>query len=267
MALERVVKPHVLALEPYQPGKPIEELERELGIAGAVKLASNESPLGPSPRVVEAIRAAADDRLNLYPDPLATKLREAAAPLFGVEPDWVLPANGSDENLTLILRSFVDAGELVAFPDTDSAGGLAFRADGQRLAVAGSALRVFDVGRRKVLNMLDNPPESGSGLALSADGSRVAFTSADGLVLTDDTLRRPALITRLGKDVQVEHEASVSRIGEEQLFYLMSRGLTEAESSSMIVSGFIEPLIKELPMEYAVEMNRLIELQMEGSVG
>jgi len=69
------------------------------------------------------------------------------------------------------------------------------------------------------------------------------------------------------QDVQVEHEASVSRIGEEQLFYLMSRGLTEAEASSMIVSGFIEPLIKELPMEYAVEMNRLIELQMEGSVG
>ena len=69
------------------------------------------------------------------------------------------------------------------------------------------------------------------------------------------------------QDVQVEHEASVSRIGEEQLFYLMSRGLTEAEASSMIVSGFIEPLVKELPMEYAVEMNRLIELQMEGSVG
>ncbi len=69
------------------------------------------------------------------------------------------------------------------------------------------------------------------------------------------------------QNVQIEHEASVSRIGEEQLFYLMSRGLTEAEASSMIVSGFIEPLIKELPMEYAVEMNRLIELQMEGSVG
>jgi Fe-S cluster assembly protein SufB len=69
------------------------------------------------------------------------------------------------------------------------------------------------------------------------------------------------------QDVQIEHEASVSRIGEEQLFYLMSRGLSEAEASSMIVSGFIEPLIKELPMEYAVEMNRLIELQMEGSVG
>ena len=69
------------------------------------------------------------------------------------------------------------------------------------------------------------------------------------------------------QDVSIGHEASVSRIGEEQLFYLMSRGLSEAEASTMIVNGFIEPLVKELPMEYAVEMNRLIELQMEGSVG
>ena len=69
------------------------------------------------------------------------------------------------------------------------------------------------------------------------------------------------------QDVNIGHEASVSRIGEEQLFYLASRGLNEAEASTMIVSGFIEPLVKELPMEYAVEMNRLIELQMEGSVG
>jgi Fe-S cluster assembly protein SufB len=69
------------------------------------------------------------------------------------------------------------------------------------------------------------------------------------------------------QDVSIGHEASVSRIGEEQLFYLMSRGLSEAEASTMIVNGFIEPLVKELPMEYAVELNRLIQLQMEGSVG
>ncbi|MCX7706988.1 MAG: SufD family Fe-S cluster assembly protein, partial [Anaerolineae bacterium] len=68
-------------------------------------------------------------------------------------------------------------------------------------------------------------------------------------------------------DVTVGHEASVSKIGEEQLFYLMSRGLSEDEASAMIVSGFIEPMVKELPMEYAVEMNRLIQLQMEGSIG
>jgi Fe-S cluster assembly protein SufB len=66
---------------------------------------------------------------------------------------------------------------------------------------------------------------------------------------------------------QVEHEATVSKLGEEQLYYLRSRGLSEAEASALIVNGFLEPIVKELPMEYAVEMNRLIELQMEGSVG
>jgi len=69
------------------------------------------------------------------------------------------------------------------------------------------------------------------------------------------------------QDVTIGHEASVSKVEDEQLFYLMSRGLTEEEATSMVVSGFIEPLVKELPMEYAIEMNRLIQLQMEGSIG
>src|SRR5262244_3908927 len=69
------------------------------------------------------------------------------------------------------------------------------------------------------------------------------------------------------EDVEVGHEATVSKIGEEQLFYLMSRGLSEAEAYTMIVSGFIEPIAKELPLEYAVELNRLIQLEMAGSVG
>ena len=69
------------------------------------------------------------------------------------------------------------------------------------------------------------------------------------------------------QDSSVSHEATVSKVGEEQLFYLMSRGLPEREAMSMIVRGFIEPVAKELPMEYAVELNRLIELQLEGSVG
>jgi len=71
----------------------------------------------------------------------------------------------------------------------------------------------------------------------------------------------------IGDDVTIGHEASVSKVNEEQLFYLMSRGLSEEEATTMIVAGFIEPLVKELPMEYAIEMNRLIQLQMEGSVG
>ncbi len=69
------------------------------------------------------------------------------------------------------------------------------------------------------------------------------------------------------QDVTIGHEASVSKVGEEQLFYLMSRGVSEEMANTMIVNGFIEPLVKELPMEYAIEMNRLIQLQMEGSIG
>ena len=90
----------------------------------------------------------------------------------------------------------------------------------------------------------------------------------DALILDPESRSDTYPYIEIGEqDVSIGHEASVSRIGEEQLFYLMSRGLSEAEASTMIVNGFIEPLIKELPMEYAVEMNRLIQLQMEGSVG
>ena len=68
-------------------------------------------------------------------------------------------------------------------------------------------------------------------------------------------------------DVSMGHEATVSRVSEDQLFYLMSRGMTETEAMAMIVRGFVEPIARELPMEYALELNRLIELQMEGAVG
>ncbi|PJA40296.1 Fe-S cluster assembly protein SufB, partial [candidate division WWE3 bacterium CG_4_9_14_3_um_filter_34_6] len=69
------------------------------------------------------------------------------------------------------------------------------------------------------------------------------------------------------KKVKIGHEASVSKVGAEQIFYLMSRGISESQATALIVNGFIEPIIKELPMEYALELNRLIELEMEGSVG
>jgi Fe-S cluster assembly protein SufB len=68
-------------------------------------------------------------------------------------------------------------------------------------------------------------------------------------------------------DAAVTHEATVGRVGEDQLFYLMSRGLSEAEALSLIVLGFIEGFTKELPMDYAVELNKLIRLEMEGSLG
>jgi len=69
------------------------------------------------------------------------------------------------------------------------------------------------------------------------------------------------------RDASISHEASVSKVSEEQLFYLQSRGIDEQEATKMIVNGFVEPIVKELPMEYAVELNRLIELQLEGAIG
>lgn len=102
-------RPNIDAIQGYLPGEQPQE-------TGWTKLNTNENPYPPSPRVLEAIRGAATDRLKLYPDPLAAKFRAAVAELFGVDADWVLPANGSDENLTIILRSFVDPGELVVSP-------------------------------------------------------------------------------------------------------------------------------------------------------
>ena len=90
----------------------------------------------------------------------------------------------------------------------------------------------------------------------------------DALLLDEHSRSDTYPTIRIGEDdVDVGHEASVSKIGEEQLFYLMARGMSEEEAGKLIVNGFIEPIVKELPMEYAVEMNRLIELQMEGSIG
>jgi Fe-S cluster assembly protein SufB len=95
-----------------------------------------------------------------------------------------------------------------------------------------------------------------------------SHVECDALILDgDSTSNTYPYMDIQSDDVKIEHEAKVSKISEEQLFYLMSRGLSEEEASMMIVNGFLEPLVKQLPMEYAVELNRLIELEMEGSVG
>ncbi len=116
----------------------------------------------------------------------------------------------------------------------------------------------------------DGGRSSYRGLVKVANGARGARSKVvcDALILDKASRSDTYPVMEIDEsDVSIAHEASVSRIQEEQLFYLMSRGLSETEASTMIVNGFIEPLVKELPMEYAVEMNRLIELQMEGSVG
>lgn len=100
-----------------------------------------------------------------------------------------------------------------------------------------------------------------------ADGAR-ANIECDTLILDDLSTSDTLPYNEINNDnISLEHEARVSKVSEEQLFYLMSRGLSEQEATDMIVMGFIEPFTRELPMEYAVEMNRLISLEMEGSIG
>ena len=95
-----------------------------------------------------------------------------------------------------------------------------------------------------------------------------ASVRCDALVLDDESRSDTYPYMEVEEEqASIGHEATVSKIGAEQLFYLMSRGLSETEAATLIVSGFIEPIVKELPMEYAVELNRLIQLQMEGAVG
>jgi len=108
------------------------------------------------------------------------------------------------------------------------------------------------------------------GLAHVAKGAYGSKTKADcDALMFDDGSKSDTIpyIEILEDDVTMEHEATVSKVSEDQLFYLMSRGLSEREATMLIVQGFFEPFAKELPMEYAVELNRLIELEMEGSVG
>ena len=136
----------------------------------------------------------------------------------------------------------------------------------------------------KMLHLAPNTTSKITSKSISKDGGRSSFRGllyvdkkarnsranvvCDALILDEnsrsDTYPR---IENRTENVSIGHEASVSKVGEEQLFYLTSRGLSEEQATTMIISGFIEPLVKELPMEYAVEMNRLIQLQMEGSVG
>ncbi len=108
------------------------------------------------------------------------------------------------------------------------------------------------------------------GLVHVDEGAKDAksFVRCDALILDDHSISDTYPYMEVGeRDAQIGHEATVSKVGSEQLFYLMSRGLSEEQAMGMIVNGFIEPITKTLPMEYAVEWSRLIELQMEGSVG
>jgi len=108
------------------------------------------------------------------------------------------------------------------------------------------------------------------GLVKIAKGAKGAKTHVrcDSLILDDQSIAKTYPHLEIyEQDVSAGHEATAGRVSDDQIFYLRTRGLSEQEALAMIVSGFVEPIVKELPMEYAIELNRLIQLEMEGSVG
>jgi Fe-S cluster assembly protein SufB len=150
---------------------------------------------------------------------------------------------------------------------------IAFAGNGQHQDAGGKAVHVAPNTTSVITSksISKNGGRAGYRGLLQVDKNSVGSKSkvvCDALILDEESRSDTYPYIKIdADDVDIGHEATVSKIGEEQLFYLMSRGLSEAEASAMIVSGFVEPITKELPLEYAVEMNRLIQLQMEGSVG
>ena len=116
MNVKNLVRPWLHSLEPYPPGKPIDELEREYGVSDSIKLASNENPLGPSPRALAALQAALGD-VHRYPDGSCYHLRRALARKLRVSPDSLVFGNGSNEIIELVVRTFLHAGEEAVMAD------------------------------------------------------------------------------------------------------------------------------------------------------
>ena len=106
-----IVAQSVLKIEPYKPGKPIEELKREKGLERIVKLASNENPVGASPKAITAVRDLVEGKLNIYPDGYGFELKEALSNFWKLSPDCIALGNGSSEILEMAVRLFVKPGD------------------------------------------------------------------------------------------------------------------------------------------------------------
>jgi len=150
---------------------------------------------------------------------------------------------------------------------------VAYAGEGQHTDAGGKAIHAAPY-TTSVINSKSVSKDGGRtgyrGLVRVEEGAHHAKSTVrcDALILDDESASDTFPYIEVEDDTAaLGHEATVSKVGDDQLFYLMSRGLSEQEATAMIVNGFIEPITRELPMEYAVELNRLIELQMEGAVG
>ncbi len=157
-------------------------------------------------------------------------------------------------------------------------------AHGEVLSIAFAGKGQHQDAGGKITHLAPNTSSQIISKSISKDGGRASYRGLLKIVEGADNVKSNVVCDALllddksrsdtypyievdARNVTMGHEASVSKIGEDQLFYLMSRGLSEDEANAMIVNGFIEPLVKELPMEYALEMNRLIQIQLEGTIG
>ena len=157
-------------------------------------------------------------------------------------------------------------------------------AHGEVLSIAFSGKGQHQDAGAKITHLAPNTSSQIISKSISKDGGRSSYRGllkiaegadnvksnvvCDALLLDEDSRSDTYPYIEIdAKKVTMGHEASVSKVGEDQLFYLMSRGLSEDEANAMVVNGFLEPLVKELPMEYALELNRLIQIQLEGSIG
>ena len=158
------------------------------------------------------------------------------------------------------------------------------RAHGEVLSIAFAGNGQHQDAGGKIVHVAPNTTSLITSKSISKDGGRAGYRGllqvakgagnakskvvCDALILDEESRSDTYPYIQIDEnEVDVGHEATVSKIGDEQLFYLMSRGMSQSEASAMIVAGFVEPIVKELPLEYAIEMNRLIQIQMEGSVG
>ncbi|MDX2162534.1 MAG: Fe-S cluster assembly protein SufB [bacterium] len=157
-------------------------------------------------------------------------------------------------------------------------------AHGEVLSIAFAGPGQHQDAGAKITHLAPNTTSQIISKSISKDGGRASYRGLLKIVEGADNVRSNVVCDALllddrsrsdtyptievdAKHVTMGHEASVSKVGEDQLFYAMSRGMSEDEANAMIVNGFIEPLVKELPMEYALELNRLIQIQLEGSIG
>ena len=192
--VERIAPRHVRGLDAYQPGKPVEELERELGITGALKVASNENPLGPSPRAVAAIRGALD-QLHLYPDAGGWDLRRALAARYGLDPAEIVLGAGSNELLYQLVLAFCDPDDEVvsheyAFLSYRLSAGVAARRfvaakASARLGCDADAL-IAAFGPRTKLVMLGTPNNPTGSVVSRGDAERILAALPDRALLVLD---------------------------------------------------------------------------------